>query len=170
ELLRGFVRQVQIATGYTRAADVQLASNPDWHRSLLLVQDVELRVVNRSPNRHAATLAVRCRDFVNTATYDSLCWSIFIDDSRLRRMFPPRSHVLPRQCFATNNQRLCQFVESFYRQFQSQQVQMGRGDLNQAIATFAQQRLEQTCDSCFFFCQHHSPPGQQRRKQTRDRK
>src|SRR5688572_13457319 len=90
ELLFCRVRQVQVATRQSVAADVQLAGNPDRNRLSATIEDIHLCIGQRSPDRYRAVFVPdmlhqmpcrECRTFGRSVDVQETMWPPLVQNA-----------------------------------------------------------------------------------------
>ncbi len=150
-------------------ADIQFAGHAAGHGLPLLIQDVELRVVNRPPDRHRARDVFIEGNFVDAAAYDRLRGAVFVDEAGFRRARLPDGEALAPQRLPADDERPCASGHVVLRHELAQDVEVRRGQFDQAEVARAAQRLTERLAAGRFGQQRDAASCQERRKQAGDR-
>src|SRR6185312_13422580 len=85
---------VQVAEPHADAADEQFTGYAGSHRLHILIQDVQLRVCDRSPNGYRTAIGIRGLHLVDTTANHRLCRTVLIDQTRRASVVTPQSQRL----------------------------------------------------------------------------
>ena len=160
---------VQVATGDPRATDVQLPRHTDRRWLQVPVQDVELRVDDRTADGHRAFYVPGPGGLVDATPHDRLRRTIFVDQHRVRGRVLPKSNDLAQEIFSSDDESPRPAGRFRRRQLLAEQLQVGRCDLDQAEVRLLPQCRTQRLDPNVFWEQSNSATSHQWRKQSRDR-
>src|SRR5438034_994800 len=88
--LRRQLRTVQISTRYPSPSNVNLSTDSNRYRFTLNVQNINLRVRYRSPNRNGVCRSERGRNLIDTATHDGFGRAVLVEQANPWRNISPQ--------------------------------------------------------------------------------
>src|SRR5262249_11744822 len=111
---------------------------------------VDLRIGDGTTNGNILTNQTNVWNFIDTASYDRLCGPIFIDNSGLRCVQTPGGQRFGSQSLPSNDKQTCCPGQFLWRKGLIEQIQMGRGKLEQTEIRSAAQNTDQVLNASAF--------------------
>ena len=121
----------EIAARQPRARDVKLARNPGRHRLQASVQHIDLRVPDRTADRHRSVIRITGLNFIGRAAARRFSWPVVNDELGLRNMPAPGSNVRATHALATDHDAMGQSCKAFNGRRVVQNVEVRGSKLEQ---------------------------------------
>ena len=122
------------------APNVQFTGNANRDRLQLIIKQVSCAVGYGCTDRHR-TLAAPFSGFINNAADNRFRGAVFIEKQGIGRLLLPESDLISSQILATDDKGMRKPGGLLSRNLMTEQLQMGRGNLDQAEITIFDQRF-----------------------------
>ena len=170
EALRRQPGAPEIAPRQPRSRDVELARNPGRHRLQASIQHVNLRVPDRTADRHRSVIRITGLNFIGRAAARRFRWPVVNDELGLRNMPAPGSNVRAAHALATDHDAMGQSCKAFNGRRVVQNVEVRGSKLEQTEIARGSVVVCQDLELFFFGRKHDELAREQGQEKCGDRR